>query len=446
MSRAYAAVLVVPLVVALAILVAGGNVPLFRALQSASRIVPPVLFEAFWQSATYAGDGLAVFALATVLLARRPDAAWAGMIAAIPGSLVLQGLKALVPYDRPALVLMNDGVTVMGPVLQHGSFPSGHSVAAGILGGIVFLAYRSAPVRAAGLLVMILIGLSRAAVGVHWPIDIAVGLAAGWACAWIGWQAAGEQPWASTPRAQVAASAILGACAIGLLFHPMGLPAATSFRVALALAGALLALFAAQQGWVAQRAPAATRGAAVRDFAPVYAGATPDRAATTLEKRMGLIDFVKEAGEKLFGHGQAEAASPAATGGSDAANSGAADAILNYVKTQNLSATGLTITYDGASSTVTVYGVAPDQATREKIVLCCGNVAGVSGVKDMMSVDQSAPEGKYYTVVSGDTLSKISKQQYGDANQYMKIFEANKPMLSNPDKIYPGQKLRIPPA
>ena len=56
-----------------------------------------------------------------------------------------------------------------------------------------------------------------------------------------------------------------------------------------------------------------------------------------------------------------------------------------------------------------------------------------------------APEAKYYTVVKGDTLSKISKEQYGDANKYQKIFEANKPMLSNPDKIYPGQVLRIPP-
>jgi nucleoid-associated protein YgaU len=63
----------------------------------------------------------------------------------------------------------------------------------------------------------------------------------------------------------------------------------------------------------------------------------------------------------------------------------------------------------------------------------------------MMTVDQSAPEAQWYTVVSGDTLSKISKQYYGDANKYMKIFEANKPMLSSPDKIYPGQKLRIPP-
>ena len=56
-----------------------------------------------------------------------------------------------------------------------------------------------------------------------------------------------------------------------------------------------------------------------------------------------------------------------------------------------------------------------------------------------------APATTTYTVKAGDTLSKIAKVHLGDANAYMKIFEANKPMLSNPDKIYPGQKLRIPP-
>ena len=166
---------------------------------------------------------------------------------------------------------------------------------------------------------------------------------------------------------------------------------------------------------------------------------------------MGLIDFVRDAGEKLFGRGQAQAAikeaaaEPSNQAKVQAANAAAGDAILEYIKSQKLSATGLTVTYDGATSTVSVFGVAPDQATREKIVLCCGNVAGVAAVKDMMSVDQSEPEAQWYTVVSGDTLSKISKQYYGDANKYMKIFDANKPMLTSPDRIYPGQKLRIPP-
>ena len=97
------------------------------------------------------------------------------------------------------------------------------------------------------------------------------------------------------------------------------------------------------------------------------------------------------------------------------------------------------------TSTVTVYGIAPDQQTKEKIVLCCGNVTNVASVNDQMTVDQSEPEAQYYTVVRGDTLSKISKQSYGDPNKYNAIFEANKPMLKSPDLIYPGQMLRIPP-
>ncbi|MFO1302763.1 MAG: peptidoglycan-binding protein LysM [Burkholderiales bacterium] len=166
---------------------------------------------------------------------------------------------------------------------------------------------------------------------------------------------------------------------------------------------------------------------------------------------MSLISFVKEAGEKLFGRGQAQAAMKEAAAAPDdgskvkAANDAASDAILDYIKAQNLSATGLTVTFDGASATVTLYGVAPDQATKEKIALCAGNVAGVTAVNNMMSVDQSAPEATYYTVVSGDNLSKISKAHYGDPNKYMVIFEANRPMLQHPDKIYPGQVLRIPP-
>ena len=166
---------------------------------------------------------------------------------------------------------------------------------------------------------------------------------------------------------------------------------------------------------------------------------------------MSLISFVKEAGEKLLGLGHAQAAmkdsasNPDDTAKTKVANDAAGDAILDYIKAQNLSATGLTVTFDGASSTVSLYGVAPDQATKEKIALAAGNVAGVSGVNNMMSVDKSSPEAKYYTVVSGDNLSKISKAQYGDANKYMTIFEANRPMLQHPDKIYPGQVLRIPP-
>ena len=167
---------------------------------------------------------------------------------------------------------------------------------------------------------------------------------------------------------------------------------------------------------------------------------------------MSIISFIKDAGEKLFGHRESAPAAAAASdpaalqAKSDQADQTAAKAIEGYIASQGLSANGLTVQYDGSQQAVTVSGVAPDQGTKEKIVLCCGNVQGVAKVNDMLTVDQPADESRYYTVVKGDTLSAIAKKEYGNANAYMKIFEANKPMLSNPDKIYPGQLLRIPAA
>jgi nucleoid-associated protein YgaU len=162
---------------------------------------------------------------------------------------------------------------------------------------------------------------------------------------------------------------------------------------------------------------------------------------------MSLISFIQEAGEKLFNRPKAAPASTAGAAPDVAAlNATASQAIEKYIASQGLKADGLDVDYDGATQTVTVSGVAPDQATKEKIVLCCGNVAAVAKVNDMLTVaDGGGAESTYREVKSGDTLSKIAKEAYGDANAYMKIFEANKPMLSNPDKIYPGQKLRIPP-
>ena len=91
-----------------------------------------------------------------------------------------------------------------------------------------------------------------------------------------------------------------------------------------------------------------------------------------------------------------------------------------------------------------VQGTADTQETKEKILLCCGNVAGVENVQDQLGVVEQAVDPVFYTVLNGDNLSHIEKVQYGNATLYMKIFEANKPMLPNPDKIYLGQSLRIP--
>ena len=151
---------------------------------------------------------------------------------------------------------------------------------------------------------------------------------------------------------------------------------------------------------------------------------------------MGLLSFIKEAGEKLFGGSAAHAAEPDA-------NKVAADAIKTYIETQNLGLTNLAVTYVATSGVVTLSGNAPSQEASEKASLAAGNVANVTQVDNNLEAPAADP-AQYHDVVRGDTLSAISKKYYGDANKYNAIFEANKPMLSHPDKIYPGQKLRIP--
>lgn len=163
---------------------------------------------------------------------------------------------------------------------------------------------------------------------------------------------------------------------------------------------------------------------------------------------MGMISFLKDAGEKLFGGKPAIAAAQAEPSNADklaAANQEAAAAIRTYLKTQNLPADDLDIRFNGADQIVTVAGLVPSQSTREKVVVCCGNVAGVAAVADEMQCAEPADECTYHTVARGDTLSAIAKSVYGNANLYPAIFEANQPMLSSPDRIYPGQVLRIPP-
>lgn len=159
-----------------------------------------------------------------------------------------------------------------------------------------------------------------------------------------------------------------------------------------------------------------------------------------------MFSFIKNAGEKLFGIGEAKAAEKTASTpvDVDAANEAAAAAIADYVAKMDLTAEGLDIGFDGASGTVIVQGMAQTQEIKEKILLCCGNVAGVEAVQDQLGVIEPAIEPVFHTVVSGDSLSKIAKAHYGNAMDYPKIFEANKPMLTHPDKIYPGQVLRIP--
>lgn len=147
------------------------------------------------------------------------------------------------------------------------------------------------------------------------------------------------------------------------------------------------------------------------------------------------VQFVRDAGHPV---------PAAAPGGNPQLNDmRIGNALKKVVRDTGIALQGFDILFRGG--TATIIGRAASQADREKVVLAVGNAAGVAKVEDRLTVEQTAAESTLYTVKAGDTLSKIAKAQYGDASRYPAIFEANKPMLKDPDKIFVGQVLRIPP-
>ncbi len=154
---------------------------------------------------------------------------------------------------------------------------------------------------------------------------------------------------------------------------------------------------------------------------------------------MGLMSFFKGVGEKIFGSDVKEAEKTAAP---EQVATLKAGALLKHVQDLGLAYNKLTVKV--ADHTVILEGEVATQEDSEKIGLAVGNVEGVHEVDNNLVVAEPKPEAKYHTVESGDTLSKIAKEYYGDMMKYPVIFEANKPMLKSPDLIYPGQVLRIP--
>lgn len=163
---------------------------------------------------------------------------------------------------------------------------------------------------------------------------------------------------------------------------------------------------------------------------------------------MGLFDFISNAGEKLFGGDKLDE-----------------NKAREHIMAQGLKLRPFAVFADDKQKTLSLVGWAETLEDKEKAILAAGNIKGVEKVDDRIKVgtppgrpqatkaedapepdSEEQPSSRFYTVQSGDTLSKIAREYYGDASKYPLIFEANKPMLTNPDRIYPGQVLRIPEA
>ena len=161
-----------------------------------------------------------------------------------------------------------------------------------------------------------------------------------------------------------------------------------------------------------------------------------------------LFDYAKDVGKKLF------------TSDAEAAMN-----IYDHIEANNPGVEPLNVEYDDGC--VTLKGYAKSQEAREKCILMAGNVEGVGRVEaDLLEVEavkvapaatESAPaeeaagtapeaagETRFYTIQRGDTLWKIASDAYGNGARYTDIFEANREVIEDPDKIYPGQKIRIP--
>ena len=164
---------------------------------------------------------------------------------------------------------------------------------------------------------------------------------------------------------------------------------------------------------------------------------------------MGIFDFVREAGEALGGKvfdmvNDKNVDDTASSLSAEQLNEIRQANIMRKVSNLDVIVTDFAASVDGEQVTIT--GKVADQASCEKIVLAAGNQAGIAKVDCQIDVQNPEPESVMYTVKSGDTLSKIAKEHLGDAMAYMKIFEANQPMLTDPNKIQVGQTLRIPKA
>jgi membrane-associated phospholipid phosphatase len=228
-----AAAVPVAALAALAWVVLGGLDPsLFFFFNGLSRATGPAL----WAHVTILGDGLVCAALLLPWVRRHPERIWAGLLGAVIMMALLHGTKALLNVPRPLGVLPAGVVEVIGPGHRRGAFPSGHTATFFLYAGVWALSTRRRILSLALVVPALAVGISRMAVGVHWPSDILAGAALGWTSAWLGLRWASRTPWGVDPLGRrVLAGVLLASALVLLIIDHTGYPGTLLFQRLLAL-------------------------------------------------------------------------------------------------------------------------------------------------------------------------------------------------------------------
>lgn len=192
-----------------------------------------------WANLTILGDTLIAIALLSPFARKRPDIVWALLIAAVFATLWVHGIKPLAEQLRPAAVLSNDVIHIIGVTLHKGSFPSGHTTTAFTLAGVICILRAHPAVMITALLLATLAGFSRAVVGAHWPLDIFAGAFGGWLAAFIGVTLFKHlvqiKNWGPQIPGQKFFNGGLALVAISLFFYDNGYPGSQLFQLTVAI-------------------------------------------------------------------------------------------------------------------------------------------------------------------------------------------------------------------
>lgn len=214
------------------VILTGNNTTYFIALNHLSDYTG----DALWAHITVLGDALVALTLLLAFAGRKPAVLWSGILAALLAAAWAQGLKNYFDLLRPPAVLPAELLHIIGPALQRHSFPSGHTTTVFALAAVLCMQFRNLGWRGLFILVALLTGISRAAVGVHWPLDILAGAFGGWLSGVLGVALATIYPWGAHQHGEKIIAALYMAAAVYLALRPDPVYAQTQvFQIALAV-------------------------------------------------------------------------------------------------------------------------------------------------------------------------------------------------------------------